>query len=555
VKKIIGILLALSLVLSLTVMAMPAAADVTDQTDASKGPKVVVDPNCACIYGEYTITFNTTASLTEGVHCVCVKFPAGTGVPATGAYPDGKWKDGDITIEGDDVFAEEITVSGTEVCFLVPKSYDAGAITVVFKAGTGTAPNANIVNPCEAGWYKLEVYTCREPDATPVLSQRYKIVPCYSPYVFVWDSSPTYEGLVEDFVPPFKACGQEDFPGAVEFEEGKFMNAFNLTFRAYPVGCFAPCPSVDIYCALTAAPQFPCLEVDPAANVTLNLTGPSTATTLNTTVLTYNECDPLIAKLGPTPVLIAENYTLAKDTVLTWEGLIHFDTVGEYTICFWAECPGTIGDPCEIPGEEEENILVERCIDFDVHQWKDAGKIYLGEKWNLISLPLVPFETDIDTLLGSVDLDPDLDKADNLISIWHYDAAADDWDMYPGGGLTDMVDGESYWVRMTYPNGFNYTWWVWGTAKAMPPAAPSAYPMEVGWNMFGFTSLNNMDSDDYLWNFGGATNPYPLTYGWDNTGDWGTSDWDLIDYSVPDVFETGQGYWGYFPTGGTVVPP
>jgi hypothetical protein len=132
--------------------------------------------------------------------------------------------------------------------------------------------------------------------------------------------------------------------------------------------------------------------------------------------------------------------------------------------------------------------------------------------------------------------------------------------MYDGGGLTEMVPDTSYWVRMTYPDAGNYpyNWWVWGTAKAMPPAPPLAYLMEPGWNMFGFTSLGTMTSVAYLWNFGSPVPPelpYPLIYGWTNTGSWLTSGWTLVDPTVPDSMFSGQGYWGFFPHGGTVVPP
>jgi hypothetical protein len=153
VKKIIGILVALGLVLSLGVMATPVAADVTT-------PNVTVsNTRCEFDEGDYTITFNTTASLTEGYTCVCVVFPAGTTFVDT--FPDA---DGEITIGNAtltvDVFADEVTVDGTEVCFLTPVDF-AGyqEITVFF--------DQVVVNPA-AGDYTLDVYTCRAPDATPV---------------------------------------------------------------------------------------------------------------------------------------------------------------------------------------------------------------------------------------------------------------------------------------------------------------------------------------------------------------------------------------------------
>jgi hypothetical protein len=163
---------------------------------------------------------------------------------------------------------------------------------------------------------------------------------------------------------------------------------------------------------------------------------------------------------------------------------------------------------------------------------------------------------------------PTLGLVNDLVSIWYYDqckagSEANKWSMWSstGGNLTTMADGKSYWVRMNYPMGAaNYTWWVFGTARAMPPAAPLAYTMCPGWNMFGFTSLVGMTSGAYLWNFGGGAPelPYPLVYGWNNTGSWTTSTWQLVTPLAPnlgDPMSVGQGYWGYFPTGGTVVPP
>jgi len=533
VRKIISILVTLGLVLALTAIATPTAAKVS-------GVVVDVDPACACIKAVYTVNFTTEASLTEGVHCVCIKFPEGTTVPATG----DDWEDGDITINGDPVFGSEVTVTGTEVCFLPPADYAAGAQSVVF------TDDAGIKNPCTPGKYKLEVYTCREPDSTPVLSAAYYIIPCYSDYTFVWDASPTYPGIALGFVPPYKVCGQEGFDGAVEhpYVAGAWMNAFNLIFMPYPEGCVAPCGTVDLYMSLIASPQFPCAEVDPVSTVTINLTG------IGTFNLTYDTC----TMDEPEEILIVDDMALTFNTTVVWPGLIHFDTVGAYTICFWAECPGAAGGDICNPVAGEDEILVETCFDFNVHQWKDAGKITLDEKWNLISLPLVPFDTDIETLLASLDSEAlDADGLDDLISIWGYDRCSDTWSVYGNGqsSLTDMVDGASYWVRMSYPMAGNYTWWVWGTEKAMPPAAPSAYAMCEGWNMFGFTSLLDENSDDYLWNFGGAGEPeYPLIYGWDNTGDWTTSDWLLVDPTIPDSMLTGQGYWGYFTAPATIIP-
>jgi hypothetical protein len=334
VRKIISILVALGLVLALSVVATPATATVSQ-------PVVILTGNCACMPGTYDITFNTTTSLTAGVHCICIEFPAGTTIPATGTA----WSNGDITINGIPVFGAEVTVTGTKVTFLVPQHVASGTVTVVFKE------EACIVNP-PAGSYYLYVNTSREPDSIPVLSAPYIIAPCYSSYTFVWDSSPTYPGIAANFVPPFRACE---------------MHAFNLTFEPYSQGCNAPCASpVDIVMSLVASPQFPCADSDLVARVTLNLTGPAGNWA---GVLTWNECEDD----EPLEFTIYDNMPLAANSTYTWQGLIHFDTVGEYTICFKVVCPGVEAGPCTPPvATGEEKILCERCFGSDTDQCLDA---------------------------------------------------------------------------------------------------------------------------------------------------------------------------------------
>jgi len=530
VKKIIGILVALGLILSLTVMATPVAAKVTQ-------PQVTLTNPCACSVSGYNITFNTTASLTEGVHCVCVKFPAGTTVPTT-------FKDGDILIEGDPVFGSEVTVNGNTVCFLPPKDYPPpGPIDVDF------LPAAGIINPCTAGKYQLEVYTCREPDSAPVKSAKYEIVPCICDLGFEWDSGPTYPGIAENFVPPFKACGQNT-TGAVNIGNAThpvFMNAFNLSFVA-DLGCSAPCgQNVTLYMSLVAAPQFPC-EADPTAYVTINLTGP--CSTLNTTKLSFNEC----VDDEPKEIVLASNVGLkCNTTICEWEGLIHFDTVGEYTICFWAECPAALGAPCQPPTGDEDDRFAETCLDFKVYQWKDADSITLQEKWNLISLPLVPLVDgiSIEDALASI---PAADRAD-ILSIWYYDRCEDEWLVWGNGqsSLTTFDDGRAYWMRLAYPlpGCGNVTWWVWGTPKPVPPASPAEYPVCEGWNMLGYTNTTIATAGAYLWNWTSA--PTPVVYGW-TQGCWTSQTWNLVAFPGGSLVP-GQGYWVAFPKDGSVYQP
>jgi len=576
VRKILSILMTLGVVLGLMLTAAPAAAKIVNVV-------VDVDPNCACQIGVYNISFVTEASLTEGFNSVCVKFPAGTTIQETGSPIP--WEDGDILIgdadhpAGEEVFGSEITVDGTTVCFLVPTHFDPGALWVQFTY------DACIINPCTPGYYRLEVWTDREPDSIPMENiDPYLIIPCYASFSWGWDSSFTYPGIAADFVPPFKACGQANnatlgIIGAVDhpYILGAYMNAFNLTFGA-GLGCESPCDSVDLSVTLTASPQVPCGSTP--SKVVLNLTGGSGGGyDLATVNMTWVPC--LDADGIPDPVVIATGVSVSILTDLWWTGLIHFDTPGDYTLCFAAECVGG-GGLCEAPDcSPDAEVLAEECYDFKVHQWKDAAKVTLDEKWNLISLPLVPFDTDLEAMLASVDL---LDYAtyydshltvlrSNLMSIHNYDAASGDWSVFATDGsqtsLTTLEDGKAYWFRLRYPLDSamqamlygaygigppglcgNYTWWVFGTELPEPPAGPAVYPVQAGWNMVGVTSMSNVPAADYLWNWTDGLSPDPVIYGWDH-GCFAVQKWSNIDFTL-GTLESGQGYWMAFPSAGSV---
>ena len=511
-RKIISILVALGLVLAMSAVATPVAADVSE-------PQVTLSSYCACADSAYNITFNTTASLTEGVHSVCVEFPAGTTVPATFAALD-------IVIDGSPVFPGEITVTGNTVCFLVPVHIPAGAILVEFTLG------ADLENPCTPGPYTLFVSTDREPDSTPVESATYTIQPATESYEFMVDFGVTYPGIAKDFIPPFKACGQNSSGQAftTTFESGiGWFSGFNITFMTDVIGCALPCVNASLWFEVTACPA--------GETIAFNLSGTQymlTAANLTTTVGEYD---------AATDVEFVAALALAHNMTVDYEAALHFSSVGSYQICVYAECPEVTGcDPLA------SDIIADKCLDFEVHQWKDAAKINLDEKWNLISLPLVPFDTDIDAILAAL---PAAGLAD-LVSIWNYDGCTGEWFIYGNGhdSLATMEDGKGYWVRMDYPITPTYDLWVWGTEKPMPPAMPAEYAVCEGWNMVGFTSLTDYPAADYLWNWG---TPAPVVYEW-IAGDWTVQGWNLVS-PLTNHLQPGQGYWVAFAADGMIYVP
>jgi hypothetical protein len=492
------------MVLGLSVMATPVSADVTK-------PVVSLYSTCTGANATYNITFNTTASLTEGVHSICILFPTGTVLPST-------WSSSSILLTpGGYVFPSEITVTGQKVCFKVPVDIAIGQILVTIKG---------IINP-PAGSYTVWVNTDRAPDSKPVESAKYDVAPLYSTYKWTVDFSPTYSDLAADFVPPFKACGQVNFGN--QTEQGKWFTQFNITLATDVLGCKGYDP-VLINIEL-------CKTASATANVTVYLfDGVATwyKFVVNNTSKNFTWGPPA-------------GFNLSASYTATTPAQVHFDTPGKYEICLTLKYLG-VAEPCNpIAG----SIITSRTIPAAVYQWKEAFKIPMYRKWNLISLPLVPL---VDPPLADV-INAWADKSE-IVSIWYFNQCTDKWSVYPAGtlggdqALTTMEDGKSYFFRTKYdvakPAGTPLKgMWVWGTMQPVPPAAPSAYPVCEGWNMIGFTKLAPITDAAYLWNFVGL---YGATYRWDAP----TQSYVLV---TPGLMTAGTGYWTSFAAPGNILPP
>jgi hypothetical protein len=539
VKKILSILLTLGMVLGLVVIAAPVSADVTGPGGVGTPDVTFPAPlcNCAGLVGCYQIEFDISASVEEGVHEICIEFPDDTVVPATFAP-------GDITIEGVNVIPSEITVTdtayGTMVCMIWPGDPVIGdldladnPITVVFTAA------ADIKNPTTPGTYNLYVHTTRVADSNPVISDPYTIVPQITTYDLTLDFSPTYPGLIPGYVPPFKACGQEGY--GIELVPGQWFTIFDLIFDVDVLGCADPCPTANMWWVLEACP--------PGEIVSLSWDGGP--------VLTYDENDVDVVQPLPAVTLALAPYI--------WTSAIHFSSPGNYTICWYVECPTA---PCG-PGPQ---IIAKVCIDAVVYQWKNAWCIELWPKWNLISLPLFPFNTDIEAVLAP------LSAPDQLMSVWYFDQCADDdpntgaWYVYPPkSSLGTMEAGKAYWIRMKHPGDPGYnpalfpaTLWMWGHHAPMPPADPMAW-FEVceGWNMVGFKPPWDLttgpfdfpvpeDDEDYLWNWWDIMVIWPdygTIYEWDAFN----QEW-LWGYPFGYTLWPGLGYWIPFDHDGEIYP-
>jgi len=164
-----------------------------------------------------------------------------------------------------------------------------------------------------------------------------------------------------------------------------------------------------------------------------------------------------------------------------------------------------------------------------------------GSGWNLISLPVVPSNTAIATVLGS---------ASSVIdAVWTYDPtnpnAVDGWLVYTGNPSTSNLDkmtaGFGYWMSITDDANLSGS----GTLLIAGPTPPPSRSLQSGWNLIGYYQLPNEDestSEDAFVSLGGS---YTGLWGFDNT----TGFFKSVDTILP-----GDAFWISLPSAKTYTP-
>ena len=163
--------LALVMVLSFGLATpAPVAADVS-------GVSVVLGQNYVSCPSAYTINMTTTMALIIGGNSIVITFPDDTIVT------DADIADNEVTVDGTNASAAQVTVAGRVATIVVPATVPAGTFDVVFLLA------ANVINPSTAGSYTLQVHT--DLEQTDVTSDAYAITDPPGP-VDIYDANGVY---------------------------------------------------------------------------------------------------------------------------------------------------------------------------------------------------------------------------------------------------------------------------------------------------------------------------------------------------------------------------
>ncbi len=166
---------------------------------------------------------------------------------------------------------------------------------------------------------------------------------------------------------------------------------------------------------------------------------------------------------------------------------------------------------------------------------KNTFSIVLKTGWNLISTPLVPYDTNIAAVMNGLAVKQVATfvwSSGKLVQQTYIPGA--------GGTLKTFHDGQGYWVEMKSGG----TLVVKGRYLAAPPNVLPSYAESVGWNLIGFTARYNManeSANEYLGSLAGAAE---ANYRWNTAG----------YYEQTWTYDAGFGYWLALSKAGTIYP-
>jgi len=175
-------------------------------------------------------------------------------------------------------------------------------------------------------------------------------------------------------------------------------------------------------------------------------------------------------------------------------------------------------------------------MNIQVQFTQDYTNVGLDEGWNLISLPWILNDSDINVATAGI--------TGNLEAIWYFDADSQTWLYYDGPGgapdtLTTLEPGKGYWVDMSAAD----TLYLMGSFLGPDPLAlPPTYSVKTGWNLIGFHSEEVQTADTYLKNLNGD---------WSSLYEFVNGGYNKV---LPgDNMNPGRGYWLYVSADGEIA--
>lgn len=158
--------------------------------------------------------------------------------------------------------------------------------------------------------------------------------------------------------------------------------------------------------------------------------------------------------------------------------------------------------------------------------------IHLVEGWNLISVPYIQSQTDVDDVLSSITGDYDIVEffdASDPFDCWKILAAKPPW----FNDLSYLDETMGFYIHITKPGGTELY------VNGVPPSSPTSINLNPGWNLVGYPCTVNKTRTAALNNLDIGINITSIYY-------YNTSQGRLVELVNPsDPIMFGYGYWMY----------
>jgi parallel beta-helix repeat protein len=209
---------------------------------------------------------------------------------------------------------------------------------------------------------------------------------------------------------------------------------------------------------------------------------------------------------------------------------------------FWSDYTGIdqfSGPDQDIPGNDgigDTNYSIESYSVDNYPLMAPIGNcIFLYEGWNLISIPFIQSDTNIETVLSSIS------GAYDAVQWYNGSNFSDHWKHYHSSkppymnDLNNIDHTMGFWIHITSPGGVLFVY------EGVQPTKNQTITLHPGWNQVGHPSLtsynrteglNNLTFDthvDSIWTYNAATQKWK-------------------DLGPTDNFEIGKGYWVHTKT-------
>ncbi len=190
------------------------------------------------------------------------------------------------------------------------------------------------------------------------------------------------------------------------------------------------------------------------------------------------------------------------------------------------------------------NEFLSEQVEFSV--LGEMFKIKLNKKWNLISVPAVLMNNDVESVFEGVESD--------LLSVWSYDPI-EGWKVYKPGKDTNNLEkiemGRGYWVEMKRDNEIN----VVGYLYNVPDSIPKSIELVKGWNLIGYYGTDGLS--EYAGPVGWGKNASCALYSLRNlAGSMFSTKWSALltywendnpeqwkEMALKSNMDPGAGYW------------